>query len=90
MFLALVMLVLVYVKNNVLYDNSTLTYLFSFGIPFDILVLVGGICLYLKYISKLQDSHPKIFANLTVALSVFTLSIMVFGIMFAMYLDNPQ
>ena len=67
-----------------------MTYLYSLGVTFDVLALLGATVLYLKYISKLRESHPKIYGNLLAILVVFTICICAFALLFSMYLDSPK
>ena len=53
-------------------------------------MLVGACFLYDRYISKLDQSHPKIFVNLILLLSTFTISAITFLILFSLYLSSPQ
>ena len=53
----LLLIVLWNVKSLALYENQGFSYLYAFGIPSSLLVLVGSWFIYDRYLSKLSQSH---------------------------------
>lgn len=53
MIVLLLLIVLVYLKNNLIFENDGFSYLIALALPFTILTILAGIFIYDKYVSKL-------------------------------------
>lgn len=86
----LAQLILLYLKNNILPDSQSFTYLIAIGLPSSALITLGALFLYQKYVSKLNQSHPKAFNSLLALLVLFSISSICFVLLFSIYLQNPS
>lgn len=89
MVLLLVILVSLYLKTNIFWKEDQFTYLYALALPFAALQLVGGLFLFQRYVSKLQQSHPRVFANLLTLLCLIEITLAGFVVIFSIYLQNP-
>jgi len=88
MFTLLLLIVLLYVKNNYfLYtaDGQILTYLIALALPVLLLVIFGGVVVYQRYIVKLEESHRSIHIWLVSLLVLVSLAIVAFAVLISFY-----
>ena len=85
----LLLIVLVYLKNNLVFENDSFSYLVALALPFTILVILAGIYVYDKFVSKLQESHRSIFIKLATLLCVFCVCLIAFVVLLSLYFSNP-
>lgn len=90
MVVLLVFIILIHIKNNMLYDNSGFSYLVALALPISLLAILGGVILYSKYLSKLQDSHRPVYLRLVALLCTVCISIIVFAVLVSLYLSKPS
>ena len=53
MFVLLLLIVLLYLKNNLVFENDGFSYLVALALPLTILTILAGVYIYDKYVSKL-------------------------------------
>lgn len=85
----LLLIVLLYLKSSLMFENDGYSYLVALALPFTILTILAAIFVYDKYISKLQDSHSQIFKSLVTLLSIFCVCLVVFVVLLSLYLSKP-
>ena len=90
MVVLLLLVVLLYLKNNLVFENDSFSYLVAFALPFTILVILAGIYVYDKFVSKLQESHRSIFIKLATLLCVFCVCLVAFVVLISLYFSNPS
>ena len=90
MIVLFIMIILVYLKNNLLYESNGYSYLLALGLPVFILTVLGSIFLYKTYISKLEQSHRSIYTMLVTLLVVIAITVVVFIVMLSLFLSKPD
>ena len=93
MFLMLIEILMLFVKNYVVkdpYSYSSYSYLVAFGLPMLIVCLAASDLIYEKYIAKFQSSHPMIYQKFLFLLVVMTISSISFVLMFSIFLSEPN
>mmetsp|Transcript_2985 Transcript_2985/g.5052 ORF Transcript_2985/g.5052 Transcript_2985/m.5052 type:complete len:167 (-) Transcript_2985:462-962(-) len=86
----LALIVLVYLKNNLFYDNhSQFTYLLALGVPGACLLLTLAFQVYDKYLSKIQQSHSSTYVKLTSLIVLVTICLLSALLLFCLFLENP-
>lgn len=89
MFILLVLIVSLYLKNDYLYRSQEYTYLFAFSLPLIALVIDLALMLYLNYVIKLYDSHTTAYVYLTVAILFTGIMLIAFAIFAGLYFQDP-
>lgn len=90
MLVVLALVVLMFIKNNVLFTSSMFTYLFSLSLPAIALTILGALIIHQHYIYKVKDSHSNIYTILTFSLIGIALMLAFFFFLIGLYLDNPK
>ena len=90
MIVLFVMIILVYLKNNLLYESNGYPYLLALGLPVIVLTILGSIFLYKTYISKLEQSHRSIYIMLVTLLVITSIAIVAFIVMLSLFLSKPD
>jgi len=90
MIVLFVMIILVYLKNNFLYESNGFPFLLALALPVIILTVLGSIFVYKTYISKLEQSHRSIYTMLVTLLVVVGITFVVFIVMLSLFLSKPD
>lgn len=90
MAIVLILIIALHIKNNMLYDDPNFSYLYAFAAPFIVLTAMAAFVIFQRYLYKLRQSHPTVFATLLTILVVFSLCVAAFSVLFALYLDKPS
>jgi len=90
MIVLFVMIILVYLKNNFLYESNGFPFLLALALPVIILTMLGSIFVYKTYISKLEQSHRSIYTMLVTLLVVVGITFVVFIVMLSLFLSKPD
>lgn len=90
MIVLFVLIILVYLKNNFLYESNGFPYLLALALPVIILTVLGSIFVYKTYISKLEQSHRSIYTMLVTLLVVVGITFVVFIVMISLFLSKQD
>jgi len=90
MIILFIMIILVYLKNNFMFESNGFPYLIALGLPVIVLTVLGSIFLYKTYISKLEQSHRSVYTMLVSFLVVIGIAIAVFIVMLSLFLSKPD
>ena len=89
----LLLIVLLYIKNNYFLTNSegaVFSYLYALALPVIILVILSGLIIYEKYLVKLKDSHRTIFCTLLTFLITVCLALVATIVLLSFYYQSPK
>jgi len=90
MIVLFVMIILIYLKNNFLYESNGYPYLLALGLPVIVLTVLAGVFLYKTYISKLEQSHRSIYTMLLSLLIIVSIAFVAFIVMLSLFLSKPD
>ena len=90
MIVLFIMIILVYLKNNFMFESNGFPYLIALGLPVIVLTVLGSIFLYKTYISKLEQSHRSVYTMLVSFLVVIGIAIAVFIVILSLFLSKPD
>jgi len=92
MFLLLVLEITLYIKEYMINSRVTYaeySYVWAFGLPMILIILVSSDIIYEKYIAKLEQSHRLIYTRFVTCLIAITISAMISIILMSIFMSNP-
>ena len=89
MFVLLVIIVSLYIKNNYMYQSKVFSYLIALSVPLIVEVLILTVLLYFNYIIKLFDSHRSQYIYLSTSLFFTCIMLIAFSIFAGLYFNDP-
>ena len=87
MVVLLLTIIMVYVKNNLLYTNEDYSYLLALALPIFVLTVIFGVIIYEKYLWKLSDSHRSTYIKLMTLLIVTSVCLVASVALLSLYLS---
>lgn len=90
MIVLFVTIILVYLKNNFLYESGGYPYILALGLPVIILTSLASVFIYKTYISKLEQSHRNVYISLLTLLVLVSVAFIAFILMFSIFLSKPD
>ena len=90
MIVLFIFIILMFVKNNVLFTSSDFNYFFAFSVPAIALIILAGLIIHQNFISKIQDSHQNVYSILSFSLIGVSLMLIIFFVLIGLFFDNPE
>lgn len=90
MIVLFIFIILMFVKNNVLFTSSDFNYFFAFSVPAIALIILAGLIIHQNFISKIQDSHQNVYSILSFSLIGVSSMLIIFFVLIGLFFDNPE
>ena len=62
----------------------------ALSVPLILLIIIGNLIIYFRYIAKLKNSHESTYVLLTVCISIISILLVGFSIAIGLYFENPN